>query len=128
MSEFAELPPKVPTGVSARVGAGPRLVVDTPILAVLDAMTQDLGRLRRLEPNSGARHALEEYFGRLNNAIREAIEADVWVSTEEAARLRNCTAAAITAMCRQGRVAARKRGGVWEIHKDGVLKDTRKAS
>jgi hypothetical protein len=102
-------------------------VVDTPILAVLDAMTEDLSRLRRLEPSSGARHALEDYFVRLNSAIREAIEADAWVSTEEAARLRGCTTAAITALCRQNRISARKRGGVWEIHKDSVLKDTRSA-
>jgi hypothetical protein len=90
-------------------------------------MSADLALLRKLEPNSGARHALEEYHERLNSAIDEALNADAWVSTEEAARLRGCVStAAITALCRQGKLVCQKRGGVWEIHKDSVLADTRK--
>jgi hypothetical protein len=116
-----------PTGRTIRLGVGPRLVVDTPILAVLDGMSGDLERLRRLEPNSGARHTLEDYFTRLSLAVTEALQADAWLSTEEAARMRGCTTAAITALCRQDRIVCRKRGGVWEIHKDCVLKDTRRA-
>ena len=105
---------------------GSRLVIDTPILRVLEAMSADLDRLRRLEPSSGARHALEEYYERLNVALREALDAEAWVSTEEAARLRDCTTAAITALCRKGKLVCQKRGGVWEIHKDSVLADTRR--
>lgn len=91
-------------------------------------MSADLDRLRQLEPNGGSRHARELYYERLSAAVREAVEGDAWVSTEEAARLRGCTTAAITALCRQGRIPARKRGGVWEIHKDSVLRDTRSIS
>ena len=124
----APLPTHPPTGWTSRPGAGPRLVVDTPILAVLEEMSQDLDRMRRLEPNGGSRHTLELYFQRLTAAVREAVEGDAWVSAEEAARLRGCTTAAITALCRQDRIPARKRGGVWEIHKDSVLRDTRSGS
>jgi hypothetical protein len=93
---------------------------------VADDMRADLERLRQLEPSSGARHALEEYLHRLEMAVGEAAEADTWVSAEEAARLRGCSTAAITALCRQEKLTCRKRGGVWEIQKDSVLADTRR--
>lgn len=118
----------LPTGQTARPGAGPKLIVSTPILAVLDEMSADLERMLRLEPNGGSRHTLELYYQRLSIAVREALEGDAWVSTEEAARLRGCTTAAITELCRRSRITARKRGGVWEIHKDSVLQDTRRSA
>lgn len=127
MSARIDLPLNAPTGVSTRPGAGPRLVVDTPIVAVIEAMAEDLGRLRRLEPSGGACRSLEHYYARLNDAMRDGLQADVWLSTDEAARLRKCTTAAITSLCRNGSVTAQKRGGVWEIHKDSILKDTRRA-
>ena len=127
-TRMTSTPTNRPTGQTTRPGAGPRLVVDTPILAVLDAMREDLERLNRLEPNSGGRHTLEHYYTRLSAAISDALEGDAWVSAEEAARLRGCTTQAITALCRQDRLRSRKRGGVWEIHKDSVLRDTRSAS
>jgi hypothetical protein len=127
MSEHIEGPINSPTGRTTRAGAGPRLVVDTPIVAVIEAMGEDLRRLRRLEPSGGACHSLEHYYARFNDAMRDGLMANVWVSTEEAARLRDCTTSAITSLCRNGSVTAKKRGGVWEIHKDSVLQDTRKA-
>jgi hypothetical protein len=91
-------------------------------------MQVDLERLRRLEPHGGSRYSLEDYYTRLKIAMSEALEGDAWVSADEAARLRGCTTSAITALCRDSKLRARKRGGVWEIHKDGVLRDTRSAA
>lgn len=103
-----------------------RLILDTPILAVLDEMQADLARLARLEPSSGARHTLDTYVERLRTALAEADQPDIWVDTSEAARLRGVeTAAAITHLCRKGKIVARKRGGIWEVHKDSVRADTR---
>lgn len=110
-----------PAGDLAIQRTGPRLLRDTPVLDVLDRMSADLTRLRRLTPGSDARHTLEEYFRQLSTAIREGLEADVWISSEEAANRRECSIQAIGYLCRNKLVTARKSGGVWEIHKDSVI-------
>lgn len=104
---------------------GPRLIADSPILTILDAMAGDLARLRELAPGSDSRATLESYYEKLVVALREAANSDVWVSTEEAAAIRNTTPQAITYLCRKKKIVARKRGGAWEVHKDSIRADTR---
>lgn len=110
-----------------RPGASPRLLTDTPLLDLLEMMRGDIARLRELAPNSDGRSTLEHYLTRLERALNDAAAGDVWVSADAAAELRGCTVENITYHCRKGRLRARKRGGVWEIHRDSILTDTRMA-
>lgn len=114
--------------LSKRPGAGPQLITDTPVLAIIDAMGSDLERLRLLAPSSDSRALLEMYFQKLTDALRDARDGDVWLSTEQAAQIRGTTPQAITHLCRKGKIEARKRGGCWEVHKDSVLRDVRGAA
>lgn len=103
----------------------PRLIVEGPIVDVLHALQDDLERLRRLDPSSGACSALRDYGDRFTTALALAREIEAWVSTAEAANIRRCSEQAITKACRLGKLVCRKNVGVWEIHKDSVLADMR---
>ena len=103
-----------------RAGHGSALLVDTPVLAVLDSLRADIATLNRLDPRSGSLSTLRDYETRLRVAVDEGRRADAWVSTEEAARHRGVTPSAITKMCRQGKLKCRKTGGIWQVHKDSI--------
>ena len=106
--------------IPTRAGHGAALLVDTPVLAVLDSLRADIATLNRLDPSSGSLSTLRDYETRLRVAVDEGRRADAWVSTEEAARHRGVTPSAITKMCRQGKLKSRKTGGIWQVHKDAI--------
>lgn len=114
-----------PTTAPQPARGAPRLIPDSPIITIVDAMAGDLARLRELAPRSDSRATLESYYEKLVAALRDATNSDVWVTTDEAAAIRNTTPQAITYLCRKEKLVARKRGGVWEVHKDSIRADTR---
>jgi hypothetical protein len=120
MSELLKSPVIEGTLTQHQAGHGPTLLLDTPILAVRDGIRADIGALSRLAPGSDNLAALRDLEARLNAAIVEGRNADAWVDTEEAARLRKVTQSAITKACRKGQLRARKKGGLWQVHKDAL--------
>lgn len=119
------MPEATVTPIATRRAA--RLLLETPLASVLEEMSADLERQRRIEPNGGARHALEHYVARWTAALADAANAEVWLDVAEVARLRGCSPQAVRKACKVGRLVCRKTNGVWEVHKDSALDDTRRA-
>jgi hypothetical protein len=104
-----------------------RLIADTPLRALVMEMDNDIAVLRELAPSSAELKALAYCRKKLHAALQEAAALDVWVSTKEAARVRRCTTQAITYLCREGHLLARKSSGQWEVHRDSLQGDRQRS-
>lgn len=108
----------VETGASAVSPVA--LVSAAPLVALLAQLEADSARLRTWVPGSDVPAALAAVAGRLRAALRDGAEADVWVTTDEVARLRGLSRSAVTWRINRGRLRAEWRGGRWWVHRADV--------
>ena len=120
------LPLRTPATTIARPGlevleqSASGLIGREPMQALLLELHGELEMLNRLAPHSDARSTLESLVARLGVALRDASEANVWVTTDEAAELRGVHRSTVLKRIQKKTLAADWRGGRWWIHRRDV--------
>lgn len=96
------------------------LLAARPLLLLVDALEREIMLLRTLTPRSDVPDALAATLGRLKASIGESATGDVWVTTDEVARITGLSQSAVTWRIRKGRIHAEWRGGRWWVHRTDV--------
>jgi hypothetical protein len=96
----------------------PALLASAPLTALVDELTYNLDALRGLTPNSDSVEMLESIRVRLERAISDAENLDVFVSIATLQRLLGRPQSTLTRICRlHGAIAgAHKVSGRWQVH------------
>jgi hypothetical protein len=92
-----------------------RLLAAAPIVAVSEELKRHVSELTRLAPTSDATTALTLYRDRLDNALIQARNIELFVTVDVAAGVLGKSPSGITYLCRIGALKAKKVGGVWQI-------------
>jgi hypothetical protein len=89
-----------------------------PIKALLQVLRADTETVKKWSPNGEAVSTLERVAGMLEEALREARRADVWLTVDEVATVTHRQRSTISRICRDHRAlaGAQKIEGSWSIH------------
>lgn len=95
------------------------VVAAAPIERLLDELKENADRLDELAPGQGVAPVYEKIRERLWEALQEAREQEVWVSTAEAAERMNYSQSHVQHLCKRDEderpFTAKKIGGAWRI-------------
>lgn len=95
------------------------VIAAAPIERLLDELKENADRLDELAPGQGVAPVYESIRERLWEALREAREQQVWLSTAEAAERMNYSQSHVQHLCKRDEddrpFTARKIGGAWRI-------------
>lgn len=96
------------------------LLTARPFLALIDALDREIMLLHSLTPRSDVPDALTTALDRLKSSVAEAATGDVWVTTDEVARITGLSRSAVTWRIRKKIIRADWRGGRWWVHRADI--------
>lgn len=108
------------TGPASAAISPASLVLAGPLLEVIAEVEANLAVLRALVPRSDVPDALGAVAARLRAALREAADADAYVTTDEVARLRGMSRSAVNWRINKNRLRAVWLAGRWRVHRRDV--------
>jgi hypothetical protein len=94
------------------------IIASGPIQAALGEYREKVTLLRQLAPNSDVAPALEGFCERLDLALREARDTDLYLTVDQVSKKTGRPRSTITRFCRDPKAncGAHKVKGVWSIH------------
>ena len=94
------------------------IIASGPVQSALREYREKVTLLRQLAPNSDVAHALEGFCDRLDLALREARDTDLFLTVDQVAEKINRPRSTVSRICRKhaAQCGAQKVEGAWSIY------------